>query len=161
MAENERQRCDLQKQACRLKQKQKIFINSISNEFINHFTEIVPRIPNEVNEIIFKIFLGFKVTPIKILKVKFVNKIKKMMKDEKDMKSIFKEAEITNSFHNTNNKQNSLTLVAKIQNFRQDNSVNLEFPVNAVIEFITNSQDIYQKEEKIDYFLKEYDSVKY
>lgn len=82
-----------------------------------------------------------------------------MLSDEKEFKSMIKEAEINNSFHNTNNKQNSLALITKIANLKKDNTVNLEFPVNKIIEFVTNSQEIYIYQSKIDVLMKEEETV--
>ena len=82
-----------------------------------------------------------------------------MIKDEKDMKSIFKEAEITNSFYNFNNKNNSVLLIDKIQSMKLRNIHSFDFPINVIIEFITNSQEIYTIHEKIENLWKEFEKV--
>ena len=68
--DNEKIICDLQKKVCRFKQNQKLFINSITIEFIQHFQDNIQRVPKEI-EIIFNTFLGFKVTPFNNVKVNY------------------------------------------------------------------------------------------
>lgn len=53
-----------------LKKDQKLFLNSVTVEFIEHFRDIINRGPKEINDVIFINFLGFKVTPIKFIRVK-------------------------------------------------------------------------------------------
>jgi hypothetical protein len=81
-----------------------------------------------------------------------------MLKEEKDFKTLFKEAEITNSYFNPNNKHNSLKLVNKIQSLKKD-FLSLEYPINTIIDFITNSQEIYMTQSKLDILLKEEETV--
>ena len=70
-----------------------------------------------------------------------------MIKDEKELKSIIKEAEISNSFFNFKNKHNSNLIKNKIQDLKSSNMLNLDFPLNVLFEFIVNSNEIYTLEE--------------
>jgi hypothetical protein len=69
---NEKNRCELLKKVCSLKQDQKLFLNSITVEFIEHFRDIINRASKEINDIIFINFLGFKVTPLNFIRVKAI-----------------------------------------------------------------------------------------
>ena len=84
-----------------------------------------------------------------------------MLKDEKEMKSIIKEAEITNSFYNINNRVNSSNLRDNIQLIKEEISLSLEYPINLIFEFITNSMKIYTNHEKIESLSKEFEKVNY
>jgi hypothetical protein len=68
MVENEKNICYFHQKVSRLKQNQKLFINSITSEFIQHFKDKIHRVPKEI-ESNFNSFLGFKMTPSNYLKV--------------------------------------------------------------------------------------------
>jgi hypothetical protein len=76
LIQNEKNRCDLLKNVCFLKQNQKVFINSITSDFIEHFKNIIHRIPFEINELIFNMFLGFKITPLNAIRVRTIKRRK-------------------------------------------------------------------------------------
>ena len=77
------------------------------------------------------------------------------------MKSIIKEAEITNSFYNINNRVNSSNLRDNIQLIKEEISLSLEYPINLIFEFITNSMKIYTNHDKIESLSKEFEKVNY
>jgi hypothetical protein len=70
ITQNETNRCELMKKVCTLKQDQKLFLNSINEEFIEHFRDLINRGSKEITDIIFINFLGFKVTPLNLIRVK-------------------------------------------------------------------------------------------
>jgi hypothetical protein len=72
LTQNEKNRSELLKKVCSLKQDQKLFLNSITVEFIEHFRDIINRASKEINDIIFINFLGFKVTPLNFIRVKAI-----------------------------------------------------------------------------------------
>ena len=71
---------------------------------------------------------------------------------------MFKEAEITNSFHNINNRPNIVLLHNKINELKGQN---FEYLANIIYEFMLNSQEIYKNEEKCDEIKRNIDTVYY
>ena len=58
----------------KIKQKQKLFLSSINNDFLKHFKDLSSRINSEIIEVMIE-FFGFKLTPFNLLTVKFLCKI--------------------------------------------------------------------------------------